>query len=109
MTEAIEIAVAAAVNPELMEALTRLVPQLTPGATIPSSDDVREIIESPSTTLLVARDQSAGGRIIGALTLIVFRVGTGLRALIEDVVVDTDARGRGVTATEHEVRCPLER
>ena len=96
MTEAIEIVIATAANPELIEALTRLVPQLTPGAPMPSADDIREIVDSPSTTLLVARDQTAGGRIIGALFLIMFRVGSGVRALIEDVVVDAEARGRGV-------------
>jgi ribosomal protein S18 acetylase RimI-like enzyme len=32
------------------------------------------------------------------LTLVVFRIPTGVRAWIEDVVVDQDARGRGVGA-----------
>jgi ribosomal protein S18 acetylase RimI-like enzyme len=32
------------------------------------------------------------------LTLVVFRIPTGLRAWIEDVVVDEGARGRGVGA-----------
>jgi ribosomal protein S18 acetylase RimI-like enzyme len=45
--------------------------------------------------LLVARDRSAGGRIVGSLTLAVFRIPTGVRAWIEDVVVDTVARGKG--------------
>jgi len=46
--------------------------------------------------VLVARDLRDQGRIVGMLTLIVFRIPTGVRAWIEDVVVDETARGRGV-------------
>ena len=51
------------------------------------------MIEAPGTHLLVARDDA--GRIVGTLTLVVFRIPTGLRAWIEDVVVDESARGQG--------------
>ncbi len=44
----------------------------------------------------MARDTSKGGEIIGTLTLVVFRIPTATRAWIEDVVVDSGARGRGV-------------
>ena len=37
--------------------------------------------------------------ILGSMTLAVFRIPTGLRAWIEDVVVDEAARGRGVGET----------
>jgi len=33
---------------------------------------------------------------VGSLTLVLFRIPTGLRAWIEDVVVDESARGKGV-------------
>lgn len=36
------------------------------------------------------------GRIVGSLTLAMFRIPTGIRAWIEDVVVDDSARGHGV-------------
>jgi ribosomal protein S18 acetylase RimI-like enzyme len=36
------------------------------------------------------------GRIVGSLTLAMFRIPTGIRAWIEDVVVDGTARGHGV-------------
>jgi len=55
-----------------------------------------EIIASPCTSVLVARDLAAGGSIVGTLTLVLFRIPTGVRAWIEDVVVDAIARGRGV-------------
>ena len=99
MTETLEIVIATVANAELVEALGRLIPQLGPTVPPPTADEVREIVDSPSTTILFARDQSVGGRIIGALILIIFRGGSGLRALIEDVVVDADARGRGVGET----------
>jgi ribosomal protein S18 acetylase RimI-like enzyme len=46
--------------------------------------------------VLIARDLRDNGRIVGMLTLIVFRIPTGVRAWIEDVVVDETVRGRGV-------------
>jgi ribosomal protein S18 acetylase RimI-like enzyme len=51
------------------------------------------MVQSSATLLLVAR---VDGRIAGSLTLAMFRIPTGLRAWIEDVVVDGDARGTGV-------------
>ncbi len=39
---------------------------------------------------------SVDGDIVGSLTLVVFRIPTGVRAWIEDVVVDESARGHGV-------------
>ncbi len=57
------------------------------------------MVAASGTHLLVARaapDSAAGGPIVGTLTLVVFRIPTGLRAWIEDVVVDESVRGRGV-------------
>jgi ribosomal protein S18 acetylase RimI-like enzyme len=124
-----------------MKAVQHLVPQLSSTAGPPSRQEVEEIVSSPGTTLLVARDESldysgpdetgpddigpgdigpddigpdeigtvAGqravadaeqpsGPIVGILTLVTFRIPTGVRARIEDVVVDNALRGRG-TAT----------
>jgi ribosomal protein S18 acetylase RimI-like enzyme len=53
-----------------------------------------EMASSDADHVLVARD--VDGTIIGSMTLVVFRIPTGIRAWIEDVVVDGDARGRGV-------------
>ena len=50
----------------------------------------------PASSLLVARDASLGDRIVGSLTLVTYRIPTGLHAVIEDVVVDESARGHGV-------------
>lgn len=84
-----------ALAPELREAFDRLVPQLSSSNPPPSDEDLRHIIDSPASILLIARDDDTG-RILGSLTLVVFPIPTGIRAWIEDVVVDEAARGRGV-------------
>ena len=43
--------------------------------------------------LLIARSDNG---IIGAANLTVYRVPTGIRAIIEDVIVDESARGQGI-------------
>lgn len=81
-------------TPELHRALCHLLPQLSSSAPPLESEHLEEIAASPATVLLVAR--GADGAICGTTTLALFRVPTGLRALVEDVVVDVAARGRGV-------------
>jgi ribosomal protein S18 acetylase RimI-like enzyme len=90
---AVVIEPARRVTPELVEAFERLIPQLSKSNPPPTADELREIIESPATVLFIA---VLDGLIVGALTLAVFRIPTGVRAWIEDVVVDGDARGHGV-------------
>ncbi len=84
------------VSDELVAAMALLVPQLSSSSPAPNAEHLMEIVESGSTHLLVAIDDDAGGAIVGSMTLVVFRIPTGLRAWIEDVVVDGDARGKGV-------------
>ncbi len=84
------------VTPGLVEAFARLTPQLSRSSPPPSAGDLGEIVESPATVLVVAVDDDDPGAILGTLTLVLFRSPTGLRAWIEDVVVDERARGRGV-------------
>jgi ribosomal protein S18 acetylase RimI-like enzyme len=89
----IEVEAVRQVTDELFEACRRLLPQLSSSATSPGADDLARILDHQANTLLVARDQ---GAIVGMLTLVTFPLPSGLRARIEDVVVDQDARGRGV-------------
>ena len=79
---------------ELYESFQRLVPQLTNNNPPPSLNDLADLVRDASSTLMVARDDH--GIIIGALTLTVYRVPTGIRSIIEDVIVDTSARGQGI-------------
>ena len=92
----IEIASASRVDDELVAAFNRLIPQLSRGAVVPTRDVIREIIKAQSNTVLIARNCRDNRRIVGTLTLVVFRIPTGVRAWIEDVVVDEAVRGRGV-------------
>jgi ribosomal protein S18 acetylase RimI-like enzyme len=87
-----QISVVETVSDELVDAFSSLVPQLS-SASPPSAAELSAIVDSPATSLLVARD---GDAIVGTLTLAVFPIPTGVRAWIEDVVVDEAARGRGV-------------
>jgi ribosomal protein S18 acetylase RimI-like enzyme len=78
---------------ELLEAIHRLLPQLTEARTPPTLAELAETVSGQ--TLLVARDQESDA-IVGTLTLIMYRVSSGLKGRIEDVIVDESARGHGV-------------
>lgn len=92
----IEVVAASGVDEELIAAFNRLVPQLSRSAAVPTPELIREIVDAQASTVLIARDARDKGRIVGLLTLVVFRIPTGVRAWIEDVVVDEAVRGRGV-------------
>jgi GNAT superfamily N-acetyltransferase len=92
----ISVEAAASVDDELVVAVGALIPQLSRSSPPPTREMLEWIVEDdPGTTLFVARD---GGRIVGTLTLAVFPIPTGVRAWIEDVVVDEAARGSGAGA-----------
>lgn len=76
-----------------MVAFARLIPQLSSSNPPPTREQVTEMVESEASTLLIAEHE---GEIVGTLTLVIFRIPTGVRAWIEDVVVDASARGLGV-------------
>ena len=90
---AVTVEIAAAVTDEIVEAFQRLIPQLSSSNPAPGRDRLAAIVESPSTELLLAR---VDGQIVGSLTLVVLRIPTTVLAIIEDVIVDEEARGRGV-------------
>ncbi len=103
------MSVAAEVTEELIEAFARLIPQLSSSSPSPSAAVLAEIVASPATDLLVARDGE--GTVVGSLTLVVFRIPSGVRAWIEDVVVDGAVRGQGVgqALNRHAVELAAER
>ncbi len=80
-------------NEEIYLAFQRLIPQLSSVAS-PTRDELRDLISAEATTLLVARQSDE--KIVAILTLTCYRVPTGLRAIIEDLVVDESARGQGL-------------
>lgn len=94
------IEIATAATPELVEAMARLIPQLSRTAPALTGEQVAELLAQPGVELFLYRSDAAGeaGRILGMLSLATFAIPTGLRAWIEDVVVDAQARGRGAGA-----------
>src|SRR5512141_569895 len=81
---------------ELCEALQRLIPQLSAHKVPPTFEELNALIQSEASTLLVARDPDQSGPVAGILCLTVYRVPTGLRSIIEDVIVDQSMRRRGI-------------
>lgn len=77
---------------ELLTAMQRLMAQLT-AAPPPDREELEKMLSS-GTTLFLARQ--ADQQIIGMAALAVLRVPSGLKAWIEDVVVDEACRGRGI-------------
>jgi ribosomal protein S18 acetylase RimI-like enzyme len=83
-----------AASEELAEAMERLLPQLSSRRSPPNMIELAELVAAQGTSLFVARDE--GGAVVGMLTLVLYRVPTGMRGWIHDVVVDESARGQGV-------------
>lgn len=81
------------VTDDVVEAFGRLLPQLSTSARPLDAPAIAAVVGSPAVTVLLARSED---KIIGALSLVVFRIPTGVRAWIEDVVVDAAAGRRGV-------------
>jgi ribosomal protein S18 acetylase RimI-like enzyme len=79
----------------LVAAFARLIPQLSSSNPPPDRAALAAIAHHPDVFLFVARDADNDGYVVGSLTLVTFRIPTGLRAFIEDVVVDNDVRRSG--------------
>lgn len=96
MIESFVVDVARTIDASVVSAMTRLLPQLSTSASIPNAETLQSIVNQECAMLLLARRGSVHGEIVGALTLVVFRIPTGVRAWIEDVVVDAEYRGNGI-------------
>lgn len=88
---AVEIQQVSEVTEEIVDAFARLVPQLSRSAAPVTVETLRTVVGCSANTLFVAR---LDGRVVGTLTLVVFPIPTGVRAWIEDVVVDAEVRGQ---------------
>lgn len=93
--ELIEVSRVDVPSVDILNALNNLVPQLSSSARPLELDDLTRLLASECVNFLIAVDGETG-KIVGTLTLVVFPIPTGLRAWIEDVIVDSSARGRGI-------------
>lgn len=91
----VSVEIAREVSQELVDALDRLLPQLSSTAARLDRAAVEQILRCDANTVLLAR---ASASIVGTLTLVLFPLASGLRGRIEDVVVDDAARGQGVAS-----------
>jgi ribosomal protein S18 acetylase RimI-like enzyme len=83
------------ITDEVTAAFARLLPQLSSSAPTLDAEALRSMVSHEANTILIARTPDA---IVGTLTLVLFPIPTGLRARIEDVVVDDSTRGQGIGA-----------
>jgi ribosomal protein S18 acetylase RimI-like enzyme len=88
-----EIEKIAAITPSVADSIAALVGQLSSSAKAPTREELEAIVKAPGTVLLAARQS---GNLVGMLTLVTFAIPTGIRAIIEDIVVDERHRGQGV-------------
>ena len=88
----VQIEICDVVDDDVVQAFEMLIPQLSKSNPSPSRSELEALVKSEASTLFLAK---LDGRIVGSLTLAMFRIPTGVRVWIEDVVVDDSARGHG--------------
>lgn len=81
-------------SPQLEEAFARLIPQLSRTAQPLNQEGIAAFLAQDSIDLLVFFGPER--EILGMLTLVTFDIPTGTRSWVEDVVVDSSARGQGI-------------
>jgi ribosomal protein S18 acetylase RimI-like enzyme len=90
----VKVEIATTLTPAIVDAVERLVPQLSGSSPPPTTAELGDVVSSPATDLFIAIDETA--TVVGMATLVSFRIPTGVRGWIEDVVVDESCRGQGV-------------
>jgi ribosomal protein S18 acetylase RimI-like enzyme len=88
----IEIKPVKDITPEIVDAFSILIPQLTAKSEIPDNKRLKEIIETKNTYLFIA----CNPKIAGSITVVVMNTPSGSKAWIEDVIVDKNARGQNI-------------
>jgi ribosomal protein S18 acetylase RimI-like enzyme len=81
---------------DIFDAILDLIPHLGSHKILPTREEILSLVKSESTSLWLARYPDQNGEIAGILTIAIYRVPTGLRSIVEDVVVDPDFRRLGV-------------
>lgn len=90
-------------TPRALDAINSLLPQLSKSAKLLNAEEFAVLISTSSSLLFFAEEEDC---VLGMLSLVIFRIPTGLRAWVEDVVVDEKARGKGVgkALSEHALK-----
>lgn len=84
------------VTEEIYNSVKLLIPQLGVHKVYPTWDELKALVHSESSRLIIARYPNKTGEIAGTLTLTIYRVPTGMRSIVEDVIVDEKMRRRGI-------------
>ncbi|TDP99345.1 acetyltransferase (GNAT) family protein [Leifsonia sp. 115AMFTsu3.1] len=92
MNARVDIEVATTLSPTDLDAIERLLPQLSSTAGY-DRDRMLAMLDHPGTDLLLAR---VDGQVVGMATLATFPLPTGWRGHVDDVVVDDAQRGKGI-------------
>ncbi len=79
-------------TPHLTKAFQRLIPQLNPASRVPNQAELQEVVDSKDIFLFIGTEND---EIVGTISLVVYKIPTGNKAWIEDVIVDETARGKG--------------
>lgn len=80
------------VTDKVLNAFKRLIPQLEPNCLIPTKKDLEKVLNANNTIIFFEEEDA----ILGMLTLVYNKTATGNKVWIEDVVVDSAARGKGI-------------
>src|SRR5690348_13073147 len=89
----IAIEQATSFSPDLLHDVQRLAATLGKNYKELGEEDLRDMISSPNMSLLVAKHEN---KIIGIITLIVYRIPYVRKAYLDDLVVDEAYRGQGI-------------
>ncbi len=82
-------------SPDVTQVVNDLLIQLNPTSKILSDKDIKEIVEGQSNQLFVARRKN-DKKIVGMLTLVIYRIPVWRKGWLEDIVVDKEYRNKGI-------------
>lgn len=81
------------VTSEVVDAIQQLAQKIGSNYKQLTENDLQDMVASPNTTILVARvDQ----KIVGMITVLVFRIPYVKKAYLDDLVIDETYRGHGI-------------
>lgn len=86
----------AEITDEIFDSILRLIPHIGSHKRLPTRAEIVSLVQSEASTLWLAKYPDQNGEIVGILTITIYRVPTGLRSIIKDVVVLPAFRRLGI-------------